>query len=101
MKRWFWCGTLEEAKGAFLTRQPKGEIAFLIEGKANCVVEAPSESQLENELRELIAGGQCLSSGHLLASFPLYVSFHKNMKEIDVVMLILDFYWSLGTYNNY
>ncbi|CAL5336510.1 unnamed protein product [Camellia sinensis] len=62
----FWCGTLEEAKGAFLTRQPKGEITFLIEGKANCVVEAPSESQLENELRELISGGQCLSSGHLL-----------------------------------
>ncbi|XP_028061841.1 uncharacterized protein LOC114265274 [Camellia sinensis] len=58
----FWCGTLEEAKGAFLTRQPKGEITFLIEGKANCVVEAPSESQLENELRELISGGQCLSS---------------------------------------
>ncbi|CAL5419076.1 unnamed protein product [Camellia sinensis] len=80
----FWCGTLEEAKGAFLTRQPKGEITFLIEGKANCVVEAPSESQLENELRELISGGQCLSSGHLLASFPLYVSFHKNINEIDV-----------------
>ncbi|KAF5961792.1 hypothetical protein HYC85_003001 [Camellia sinensis] len=40
----FWCGTLEEAKGAFLTRQPKGEITFFIEGKANCVVEAPSES---------------------------------------------------------
>ncbi|KAL7244932.1 hypothetical protein ACSBR2_000300 [Camellia fascicularis] len=58
----FWRGTLEEAKGAFLTRQPKGEITFLIEGKANCVVEAPSESQLENELRELISGGQCLSS---------------------------------------
>ncbi|KAI7990928.1 Ribosomal RNA small subunit methyltransferase I [Camellia lanceoleosa] len=53
----FWCGTLEEAKGAFLTRQPKGEITFWIEGKANCVVEAPSESQLENELRELISGG--------------------------------------------
>ncbi|CAL5362266.1 unnamed protein product [Camellia sinensis] len=49
----FWCGTLEEAKGAFLTRQPKGEITFLIEGKENCVVEAPSESQLENELREV------------------------------------------------
>ncbi|KAI7997870.1 Ribosomal RNA small subunit methyltransferase I [Camellia lanceoleosa] len=58
----FWCGTLEEAKGAFLTHQPKGEITFWIEGKANCVVEAPSESQLENELRELISGGQCLSS---------------------------------------
>ncbi|CAL5417467.1 unnamed protein product [Camellia sinensis] len=86
----FWCGTLEEAKGAFLTRQPKGEITFLIEGKANCVVEAPSESHLENELRELISGGQCLSSGHLLASFPLYVSCHKNMKEIDSSWLLED-----------
>ncbi|KAF5952489.1 hypothetical protein HYC85_010433, partial [Camellia sinensis] len=64
----FWCGTLEEAKGAFLTRQPKGEITFLIEGKANCVVEAPSVSQLENELRELISGGQCLSSGKMDAA---------------------------------
>ncbi|KAF5955764.1 hypothetical protein HYC85_008620 [Camellia sinensis] len=65
----FWRGTLEEAKGAFLTRQPKGEITFLIEGKANCVVEAPSESQLENDLRELISGGQCLSSEQIRLEF--------------------------------
>ncbi|GMQ10714.1 hypothetical protein CsSME_00053609 [Camellia sinensis var. sinensis] len=74
----FWCGTLEEAKGAFLTRQPKGEITFLIEGKENCVVEAPSESQLENELRELISGGQCLSS--LLNFFCLQCIF-KSVKS--------------------
>lgn len=49
-----------EAKEAFSTRQPKGEITFLIEGKAN-VVETPSESQLENELRELISVGHSLS----------------------------------------
>ncbi|KAG5542385.1 hypothetical protein RHGRI_022052 [Rhododendron griersonianum] len=48
----FWRGTLGEAKEAFSTRQPKGEITFLIEGKAN-VDETPSESQLENELREV------------------------------------------------
>ncbi|KAI7980302.1 Glucan endo-1,3-beta-glucosidase, basic isoform [Camellia lanceoleosa] len=74
----FWCGTLEEAKGAFLTHQPKGEITFWIEGKANCVVEAPSESQLENELRELISGGQCLSS---VLDFLLCLIFHAK-KEI-------------------
>ncbi|CAL5394205.1 unnamed protein product [Camellia sinensis] len=74
----FWCGTLEEAKGAFLTRQPKGEITFLIEGKANCVVEAPSESQLENELRELISGGQCLSSVKLEGDIDQGVEYYKK-----------------------
>ncbi|CAL5368342.1 unnamed protein product [Camellia sinensis] len=77
----FWCGTLEEAKGAFLTRQPKGEITFLIEGKANCVVEAPSESQLENELRELISGGQCLSSAVKLYGNYLALSIKPNFSE--------------------
>ncbi|PSR99646.1 Ribosomal RNA small subunit methyltransferase [Actinidia chinensis var. chinensis] len=57
----FWRGTLEEAKQAFSTRKPKGEITFLIEGKANYAVEIPSESQLENDLRELISGGHSLS----------------------------------------
>ncbi|CAL5359598.1 unnamed protein product [Camellia sinensis] len=74
----FWCGTLEEAKGAFLTRQPKGEITFLIEGKANCVVETPSESQLENELRELISGGQCLSSVKLEGDIDQGVEYYKK-----------------------
>ncbi|KAF5962219.1 hypothetical protein HYC85_003428 [Camellia sinensis] len=63
----FWCGTLEEAKGA-----------FLIEGKANCVVEAPSESQLENELRELISGGQCLSSVKLEGDIDQGVEYYKK-----------------------
>ncbi|CAL5352163.1 unnamed protein product [Camellia sinensis] len=87
----FWCGTLEEAKGAFLTRQPKGEITFLIEGKANCVVEAPSESQLENELRELISGGQCLSSavklvagGYSMRRKEIYsLALRKFGKQVD------------------
>ncbi|KAM7521162.1 hypothetical protein LguiB_020124 [Lonicera macranthoides] len=58
----FWRGTLGEAKGAFSSHQPKGEITFLIEGKAICTEEAPSEAQLENELRELISKGHSLSS---------------------------------------
>ncbi|KAL6982736.1 16S rRNA (cytidine(1402)-2'-O)-methyltransferase [Sarracenia purpurea var. burkii] len=58
----FWRGTLGEAKEAFSTRQPKGEITFLIEGKADYMVETPSESQLENELRELISRGHSLST---------------------------------------
>ncbi|XP_059637084.1 uncharacterized protein LOC132279168 isoform X1 [Cornus florida] len=57
----FWRGTLEEANEAFSTQQPKGEITLLIEGNTNCVVETPSESQLENELRELISNGHSLS----------------------------------------
>ncbi|KAK2971490.1 hypothetical protein RJ640_020896 [Escallonia rubra] len=58
----FWRGSLGEAKEAFSSHQPKGEITFLIEGKAFSVVETPSESQLENELRELISNGHSLST---------------------------------------
>ncbi|KAI5656106.1 hypothetical protein M9H77_24899 [Catharanthus roseus] len=57
----FWRGTIEEAKEAFSARQPKGEITFLIEGKAVCVDESPSESELENDLKELISKGCALS----------------------------------------
>ncbi|KAA8528686.1 hypothetical protein F0562_036041 [Nyssa sinensis] len=56
----FWRGTLKEAKETYSTQQPKGEITLLIEGKA-IMVETPSESQLENELRELISRGHSLS----------------------------------------
>lgn len=52
---------LGEAKEAFSTRQPKGEITLLIEGKASKTIESPSETQLENELRELISEGHSLS----------------------------------------
>lgn len=72
MPRQFWRGTLGEAKGAFSSHQPKGEITFLIEGKAICVVEAPSEAQLENELRELISKGHSLSS---VMPFTLYLVY--------------------------
>ncbi|XP_017243192.2 uncharacterized protein LOC108215278 isoform X1 [Daucus carota subsp. sativus] len=57
----FWRGTLGDAKIVFSTRMPKGEITFLIEGKAVCIAETPSESQLENELGELISNGHSLS----------------------------------------
>ncbi|XP_015902592.3 uncharacterized protein LOC107435483 isoform X4 [Ziziphus jujuba] len=58
----FWRGTLEEAKEAFASRQPKGEITLLIQGKENPTVETPSESELENELRNLIYNGHSLST---------------------------------------
>lgn len=57
----FWRGTLGEAKEIFSDHQPKGEITLLIEGKMNSLVEPPSESQLENELRDLISTGHSLS----------------------------------------
>lgn len=44
-----------------MARQLKGEITFLIEGKSISIDESPSESQLENELRELISEGHSLS----------------------------------------
>ncbi|KAK1311339.1 hypothetical protein QJS10_CPA08g00154 [Acorus calamus] len=52
---------LGEAKEVFSTRQPKGEITLLIEGKAHSVIEMPSEVQLEHELRELVSSGHSLS----------------------------------------
>ena len=47
---------------AFSTHQPKGELTILIEGQANPKVDTPSDIQLENELRGLIARGESLSS---------------------------------------
>ncbi|XP_010254694.1 PREDICTED: uncharacterized protein LOC104595599 isoform X3 [Nelumbo nucifera] len=64
----FWQGTLGEAKAAFSTHQPKGEITLLIEGKAKSIVEAPSEAQLECELRDLISHGHSLSTAVKLVS---------------------------------
>ncbi|XP_020961809.1 uncharacterized protein LOC107607567 isoform X3 [Arachis ipaensis] len=53
----FWRGTVREAKEVFLMRQPKGELTILIEGQTSSKVEPPSDSELEDELRELIASG--------------------------------------------
>ncbi|KAI5589968.1 hypothetical protein POPTR_005G232200v4 [Populus trichocarpa] len=58
----FWRGTLGEAKVRFLNQQPKGEMTLLIEGRTNCLVETPSEDQLEHELGELISRGHTLST---------------------------------------
>ncbi|RZC05504.1 Ribosomal RNA small subunit methyltransferase I isoform F [Glycine soja] len=66
----FWHGTLGEAKEVFSIRQVKGELTILIEGKANSKVEPPSDTELESELRELIAGGESLST--VIASLYLY-----------------------------
>lgn len=52
---------MQEAKEAFVSRQPKGEMTLLIEGKAKCIDEAPPDSQIEDELRELITSGHSLS----------------------------------------
>ncbi|RZC66484.1 hypothetical protein C5167_010172 [Papaver somniferum] len=52
---------LGEAKEAFSANQPKGEITLLIEGIATCIPEAPSEDQLEQELKNLISNGHSLS----------------------------------------
>ncbi|KAK9713890.1 hypothetical protein RND81_06G057500 [Saponaria officinalis] len=57
----FWRGTLREAKEAFSIRLPKGEITLLVEGKAKCIDEPPPDSQIEDELRDLISNGHSLS----------------------------------------
>ncbi|KAI4388457.1 hypothetical protein MLD38_000779 [Melastoma candidum] len=64
----FWRGSLGEAKLAFSSHQPKGEITLLIEGKENSEIETPSEIQLENELRHLISTGHSLSTAVKLVS---------------------------------
>lgn len=50
-----------KAKDVFLGQQPKGEITFLIEGKTNSIAETPSDSQLADELRDLVSSGHSLS----------------------------------------
>lgn len=79
----FWRGTLGTAKEAFSTRQPKGEITLLIEGNSNSSVETPSESQLENDLRELI------SNGHSLSSAVKLVAEGTSMKKKTIYSLAL------------
>ncbi|KAK5823807.1 Ribosomal RNA small subunit methyltransferase I [Gossypium arboreum] len=79
----FWRGTLGTAKEAFSTRQPKGEITLLIEGNSNSSVETPSESQLENDLRELI------SNGHSLSSAVKLVAEGTSMKKKRIYSLAL------------
>ncbi|KAI5402922.1 hypothetical protein KIW84_050498 [Lathyrus oleraceus] len=58
----FWRGSLGEANHVFSTRLPKGELTILIEGQANSKAEPPSDTELENELRELIENGESLST---------------------------------------
>ncbi|XP_071689737.1 uncharacterized protein [Rutidosis leptorrhynchoides] len=79
----FWRGTLCEAKAAFLDRQPKGEITFLIEGKPQCEIENPSESQLENDLESLI------SNGHTLSTAVKLVAAGSSMKKKTIYSIAL------------
>lgn len=79
----FWRGTLAEAKTAFLDRQPKGEITFLIQGKPPCEIETPSETQLENELEALI------SNGHTLSTAVKLVAAGSSMKRKTIYSLAL------------
>ncbi|KAM0035508.1 putative 16S rRNA (cytidine(1402)-2'-O)-methyltransferase [Helianthus debilis subsp. tardiflorus] len=79
----FWRGTLGEAKSAFLDRQPKGEITFLIEGKRFCEDETPSEAQLENEL------GALISNGHSLSTAVKLVAAGSSMKRKTIYSLAL------------
>ncbi|KAJ0981642.1 hypothetical protein J5N97_009897 [Dioscorea zingiberensis] len=58
----FWRGSLGEATQKFSSQQPRGEITLLIEGKANSVVEIPSDSQIEHHLKVLISNGHSLST---------------------------------------
>lgn len=77
-----------EAKEAFSTCQPKGEITLLIEGKANCIEETPSECQLENELRQLITRGHSLSS--VMISFTIGLLLLLNSSFMYLLKLCLD-----------
>ncbi|KAK1427290.1 hypothetical protein QVD17_15973 [Tagetes erecta] len=79
----FWRGTIGEAKSAFLDRQPKGEITFLIEGRPICEVETPSEAQLENEL------GALISNGHSLSTAVKLVAAGSSMKRKTIYALAL------------
>ncbi|KFK36178.1 hypothetical protein AALP_AA4G088300 [Arabis alpina] len=79
----FWRGSLGEAKQEFLIRQPKGEITLLIEGKKETKAESPTESQLEEALRELI------SDGHSLSGAVKMVAEKTSMRRKEVYSLAL------------
>ncbi|KAI3989198.1 hypothetical protein MKX01_033234 [Papaver californicum] len=79
----FWRGSLGEAKEAFSANQPKGEITLLIEGISARIPEAPSEDQLEQELRNLI------SNGHTLSMAVKVVSEATSVKRKTIYSLAL------------
>ncbi|XP_068650182.1 uncharacterized protein [Aristolochia californica] len=79
----FWRGTLREAKEAFSSHQPKGEITFLIEGKTDFDADIPSETEIENDLRNLV------SEGHSLSMAVRLVSEGTSMKRKSVYGLAL------------
>ncbi|XP_073126727.1 uncharacterized protein [Henckelia pumila] len=80
----FWRGTLEEAKEVFSAHQPKGEITLMIEGNTNREAEVLTESQLENELGELI------SQGHSLSAAVKLVASETSMKRKTIYSLALE-----------
>ncbi|KAL6511803.1 hypothetical protein OROGR_021400 [Orobanche gracilis] len=80
----FWRGTLGEAKEAFSAHQPKGEITLLIGGITISEGETLSESQLENELGELI------SQGHSLSMAVKLVAPGTSMKRKAIYSLALE-----------
>ncbi|KAI0492999.1 hypothetical protein KFK09_027275 [Dendrobium nobile] len=79
----FWRGTLGEAVMVFSSGQPKGEITLLIEGKADSPSKAPSEDELEHELRDLI------SKGHSISTSVKIVAEGTSVKRKDVYALAL------------
>ncbi|XP_010461471.1 PREDICTED: uncharacterized protein LOC104742198 [Camelina sativa] len=79
----FWRGSIGEAKQEFLSRQPKGEITLLIEGKEETKAENPTDSQLEEELRGLI------SDGHSLSTAVKMVAERTSMRKKEVYSLAL------------
>ncbi|KAL0906930.1 hypothetical protein M5K25_025465 [Dendrobium thyrsiflorum] len=81
----FWRGTLGEAVMVFSSGQPKGEITLLIEGRADSPAKAPSEDELEYELRDLISKGHSIStvckiSQDVLLSITLPPYFKTNVE---------------------
>ncbi|KAH6776469.1 Tetrapyrrole Methylase [Perilla frutescens var. hirtella] len=87
----FWRGTLAEAKEAFSTRQPKGEITLLIEGMIISEDDQLSDSELENKLGELI------SKGHSLSMAVKVVASGTSMKRKAIYSLALEKFGKLDS----
>ncbi|CAN6439410.1 unnamed protein product [Victoria cruziana] len=79
----FWRGTIGEAKEAFSSYQPKGEITILVEGKRSCGAQVPSEAEIACELRELV------SNGHSVSMAVKMVSEGTTVKRKSVYSLAL------------
>lgn len=77
---------------AFSGHQPKGEITLLIEGMTISKDETLTESQLENELKELILLGHSL---FMVMAFPIVSVFSDPLIRTNAYAMVPMWDWAI------